>query len=203
MNNYLRKYFIMGSQNCIRDPIQTLHEAIRGGITAFQYREKGANALIGESKISLGKKLRKICRDNHIPFYINDDVHLIDVLDVDGIHVGQEDTNVKTIRTRHPNILIGLSISNEEELNKSPLHLIDYIGAGPTFTTFTKDDAKKAVGTKWIKTLKNKVPDLPIVAIGGINVDNAAEVIGAGADGLAVISTITQAHNIVQTVQQL
>src|SRR5690625_2452092 len=110
----------MGSQNCDRDPVYILTEAIKGGITAFQYREKGVNALIGEAKITLGKKLRAICKENNIPFFINDDIELINVLDVDGVHVGQDDTPVNDIRRDYPNILIGLSVSNKSELQKSP-----------------------------------------------------------------------------------
>src|SRR5690625_6350909 len=95
--NYLRKYFIMGSQSCERDRINNLKEVIQGGITAFQFREKGKHALVGEDKIALGKQLRSLCQDANIPFFINDDVDLIDRLDVDGIHVGQDDMDVSIL----------------------------------------------------------------------------------------------------------
>ena len=88
---YLRKYFIMGSQNCDRDPEEILLEAIKAGITAFQFREKGKGSLDGEAKVELGKKLRELCRNYDIPFFINDDVELATTFDVDGIHVGQDD----------------------------------------------------------------------------------------------------------------
>lgn len=202
-NNYLRKYFIMGSQNCHRDPVQVLQEAVKGGITAFQYREKGMAALTGEAKIELGKKLRTICLQNNIPFFINDDIDLIERLNVDGIHVGQDDIAVQQIRKTYPDILIGLSISNETELKNSPIDLIDYIGAGPVFSTSTKEDAKKAVGLTWIQTLKQKLPTVPLVAIGGVNSSNTPGILQAGADGVAVISAITKAENIQQAVQKL
>lgn len=201
--SFLRTYFIMGSQNCHIDPVQTLEKAIQGGITAFQYREKGNGALTGNAKIALGKKLRDMCRQHNIPFFINDDIELVDILDVDGIHVGQDDMPVYAIRERYPNIFIGLSISNKSELKNSPVSLVDYVGAGPIYQTITKQDAKEAVGLSWIKTLKHKHPELPVVAIGGINEKNATDVINAGADGVAVISAITHAKNIVQTVQNL
>lgn len=201
--NYLRKYFIMGSQDCHGNPRLILKEALEAGITAFQYREKGKGSLQGRAKISLAMDLRKLCRQYKIPFIINDDVHLADLLDVDGIHLGQEDERVEVVREKHPGKIIGLSISNEEELKNSPVHLIDYIGAGPIFQTNTKKDAKAPVGKKWIKKLQTLYPNTPIVGIGGINENNAKEVIEAGASGLAVISAITKAKNPQATIRKL
>src|SRR5699024_8082567 len=134
------------------------------------------------------------------PFFINDDVELITILEVDGIHVGQDDMNVKEIRTLFPHIHIGLSISNQSELSVSPLSLIDYVGDGPIFQTTTKSDAKEAVGIDWIQTLRTLQPDLPIVAIGGINPTNAPLILKAGANGVAFISVVTKAENIAKVV---
>ncbi len=199
----LRKYFIMGSQNCKRDPVDILDEAIQGGITAFQFREKGTGALTGEAKLTLGKQLRAMCQDHNVPFFINDDIDLVDVLNVDGIHVGQGDMSVEEIRKRFPNKIIGLSISNREELTQSPIDLIDYVGAGAVFPTLSKEDAKDAVGLQWIETLRKEFPSLPIVGIGGITTDNAHKVLEAGADGVSVISAITKADNVKCVISKL
>lgn len=199
----LRKYFIMGSQNCKRDPVDILDEAIQGGITAFQFREKGTGALTGEAKLTLGKQLRAMCQDHNVPFFINDDIDLVDVLNVDGIHVGQGDMSVEEIRKRFPNKIIGLSISNREELTQSPIDLIDYVGAGAVFPTLSKEDAKDAVGLQWIETLRKEFPSLPIVGIGGITTDNAHKVLEAGADGVSVISAITKADNVKSVIRNL
>ncbi len=199
----LRKYFIMGSQNCQRKPEDILVEAIEAGITIFQFREKGPGSLKDEAKLNLGKKLRQICATNNIPFIINDDSDLVDVLKVDGIHVGQSDQSVELLRKKHPDLLIGLSISTETELKQSNLDVVDYIGVGPIYPTRSKVDAKKAIGTEWLTKLKNDYPDLPIVGIGGITEDNAQKVIDAGADGVSVISAITQSDNIKNTVNNL
>src|SRR5690625_2872567 len=99
----IRKYFIMGSQNCTRAPEEILQEALEAGITAFQYREKGRDALTGRAKIELGKKLRKLCQNYNVPFIINDDVELATILEVDGIHVGQDDTPIERLREQFPN----------------------------------------------------------------------------------------------------
>lgn len=199
----LRKYLIMGSQNCHRDPREILLEAIEAGITMFQYREKGEGSLSGRDKNKLGQDLRRICRSYSIPFIVNDDVELVDLLDADGIHVGQDDETVIKVRKKFPYKIIGLSVSNVDELKKSPIHLIDYVGAGPIFGTATKKDAKKPVSVKWIQYLRDQYPNLPIVGIGGINESNSIEVMNAGADGVSVISAITKSDHIFETVQKL
>lgn len=203
LNNQLRKYLIMGSQNCEHDPVHILQEAIDAGITSFQFREKGANSLTGEDKLMLGKKLRALCKNSNVLFFINDDVHLAKELDVDGIHVGQDDISVTELRKSFPNKIIGLSVSNDEEVNYSSLNLVDYIGAGPVFSTTTKEDAKASMGIKWIRKLKFEFPHLPLVAIGGITINNAHEVIEAGADGVSMITAITHSDNIAQAVNKL
>lgn len=201
--NILRKYFIMGSQNCDRDPFQILEEAALSGITAFQFREKGKGSLQGREKLEFGRKLREICKKYNIPFIINDDIDLVTALDADGIHVGQEDESTLTLRQKFPNLLIGLSISNRNELKNSPVDIVDYVGAGPIFPTNTKTDAKEAVGLEWIIHLREHHPRLPIVGIGGITEDNAQSVIGAGADGIATISAITKSPDIPSTIKNL
>ena len=203
LRKQLRKYFIMGSQNCDRDPVEILREAVSAGITAFQYREKGDGALTGKAKLELGKQLREICSAHQIPFIVNDDIELVQPLEADGIHVGQDDLSVKEIRHMLPDKIIGLSVSNIHDLEQSPLSFVDYIGAGPMYDTSTKSDAKSAVGVQWIQFLRMQFPDLPIVGIGGINTQNAPLVIQAGADGVSVISAITKAPNINYAVTKL
>jgi thiamine-phosphate pyrophosphorylase len=192
----------MGSQNCDRDPEDILKAAANAGITAFQFREKGEGSFIGEDKVSLGKELRAICRQYQIPFIINDDVELVNELDADGIHVGQDDHSVRELRELFPDKMIGLSVSRNE-LAASPIEFVDYVGAGDIFGTSSKDHHKSAVGLEWIMELRQQYPDLPIVGIGGINTSNAASVLEAGADGVAVISAIAKANNIKKAVDQL
>lgn len=199
----LRKYFIMGSQNCHHDPNAVLEEALDAGITAFQFREKGAGSLNGEEKLQLGKSLRERCRKYKIPFFINDNIELAEELDADGIHVGQDDMPVKEVREKFPDKIIGLSISTQQELVQSPLDLVDYIGVGPIFATSTKEDAKQAVGLKWIHTIRSLFPNIPVVAIGGIQTENASSVIEAGADGVSFITAVTEAHDIKKAVDKL
>lgn len=203
VSQQLRKYFIMGSQNCNRNPVEILESAVSAGITAFQFREKGEGSLTGKEKLALGRKLREVCTRYNVPFIINDDMKLVEPLEADGIHVGQDDVSIKELRQLFPHKIIGLSVSNAGEVANSPVHLVDYLGAGPVFNTTSKADAKSAVGVDWIKALRNQFPASPIVGIGGITTQNAASVIEAGANGVAVISTITKAEDIVEVVQWL
>ncbi|WP_047985868.1 thiamine phosphate synthase [Ornithinibacillus californiensis] len=199
----LRKYFVMGSQNCNHDPVVTLKLAAKAGITAFQFREKGIGSLTGVHKLELGKKLREICWECGVLFIVNDDIDLVEPLEADGIHVGQEDLSVQEIRELMPDKIIGLSVSNTDELNQSPIEIINYLGAGPIFGTKTKADAKEPVGVKWISTIRRHYPKIPLVGIGGIDITNAYQVIDAGADGVAVISAIAHAPNIASAVKKL
>lgn len=199
----LRKYFIMGSQDCTRSPEEILLEAAKAGITAFQFREKGPGSLSGSAKLELGKKLRKICSEYGILFIINNDVELIEPLQADGIHVGQQDERTDTIRARFPDTIIGLSVTNIEEASRPSMAYADYVGAGPVYRTATKIDAKEPVGTAWIRELRALLPEMPMVAIGGITPDNARFSLEAGADGVAVVSAITKSGNIRETVALL
>jgi len=180
-----------------------LEEAARSGITAFQFREKGPGSVFGGDKIRLGKRFRDICKRYDIPFIINDDVELIDFLEADGIHLGQQDARVEEIRAKYPDLIIGLSVSNMEEADPALVEHADYLGAGPVYWTATKVDAKPAVGVEWIKQLRKRFPDKPIVGIGGIKQDNAKAVLEAGADGVAVISAITRSRNVKETIENL
>ncbi|WP_163527699.1 thiamine phosphate synthase [Halobacillus ihumii] len=199
----LRKYLIMGSQNCQRDPVKVLEEAIAGGITAFQFREKGPGSLKGEKKLALGLKLRQLCRKHDVLFIVNDDSVLVEPLEADGIHVGQDDVSVEKLRSAFPNKIIGLSVSNEVELRKSSVGVVDYLGAGPVFGTSTKVDAKAPVGVEWIERVRWMYPDIPLVGIGGITVQNTGSVLEAGADGICVISAVTYAEDVREVVSRL
>ncbi|UOQ95359.1 thiamine phosphate synthase [Halobacillus shinanisalinarum] len=199
----LRKYLIMGSQNCQRDPVVILEEAIAGGITAFQFREKGPNALETEEKLELGLKLRQLCRKHHVMFIVNDDSVLVEPLEADGIHVGQNDVDVEQLRSTFPEKIIGLSVSSEAEVRKSAIDVVDYLGAGPVFGTSTKIDAKAPVGTEWITKVRAMYPNMPLVGIGGITAQNSRSVLEAGADGVSVISAVTQADDVSRVVERL
>ncbi|SDX56416.1 thiamine phosphate synthase [Paenibacillus sp. CF384] len=202
----LRLYFIMGSNNCLpgSDPVQVLAEAIRGGVSMFQFREKGSGALGGDARVALAWRLRELCREHRIPFIVNDDVELALEVDADGVHVGQEDEAATTVRRLiGDNKLLGVSAYDEREAEAAIRCGADYLGIGPLFSTRTKEDAKDASGLSVLTQMRERGMRIPIVGIGGITDGNAAEVIRAGADGISLISAISLAEEPFAAAKQL
>lgn len=192
----LKVYFVMGSINCLNlDPEKTLHEALNGGITLFQYREKGKGSLIGSDCLYLGNKLRKLCKEYKVPFIVNDDIDLAIELNAEGIHIGQDDTNAEIARKKlGDKKWIGVSTHSIAEAQRAIKDRADYIGVGPMFSTKTKVDAHEVVGPTLLSEMRatKELCDFPIVGIGGITLENTEFVYRAGANGVAVISGISQ-----------
>ncbi|MDC3412696.1 thiamine phosphate synthase [Aquibacillus sp. 3ASR75-11] len=199
----LTLYFIMGSTNCDRDPVYVLEQAIEGGITLFQYREKGRGALEGKQKVKLAEKLQKICKDASIPFIVNDDVDLALTIDADGVHVGQEDECARAVRERIGNKILGISTHTLSEAHHAIADGADYLGLGPIYPTQSKEDTEKVQGTELIQNFRELNITTPIVGIGGITSSNANKVIQAGGNGVSVISAIAAAENVKQATEQL
>ncbi|MFD2705958.1 thiamine phosphate synthase [Salibacterium lacus] len=197
-------YFIMGSNNTDKNPEDALHEAVKGGVTCFQFREKGQDAAEGTAKKELGGRLRKICRKAGIPFIVNDDVDLAMELEADGIHAGQEDTPLVDIKKQCPSSMtVGVSAKTVDEAEQAVQDGADYLGVGPMFATSTKEDAETPVGPGAIRMLRESGLSIPIVGIGGIDTDNAESVMEAGADGVSVISAVSRADDIQQAAGKL
>jgi thiamine-phosphate pyrophosphorylase len=201
MKNLLKLYFIAGSTNCFAEPVKVLEDAISGGITIFQYREKGEGCLNDFEKLELGKELQEVCRQSGIPFIVNDDLELALELDADGIHIGQEDEDAALVRGKIGNKILGVSVHTLEEAETAKLAGADYFGVGPIFPTATKKDTRPVQGTALLEQLKDF--GIPIVGIGGINADNAGAVMAAGADGVSVITAISQAGDVKEAAIRL
>ena len=196
----LKLYFICGTTTCNNKNLeQVVEEALRGGITSFQFREKGDGALVGFQKEELAKKIQKLCKLYQVPFIINDDIELAVKLDADGVHVGQGDGDVEKIRKLLPDKIIGLSVGNEEELRE----FVDYIGVGPVHSTISKNDAGGAIGYKGLKKMRKLAPEIPIVAIGGIKKEDIKNIAAIGVEGISIISAISYSESIKQTVEQM
>jgi thiamine-phosphate pyrophosphorylase len=192
----LKVYFIFGTPNCLKDPREVLEDAIAGGITIFQFREKGAGALKGLEKMEMAKELQAICRREGIPFIVNDDIDLALEIDADGVHIGQEDEPVQSVREKIGDKILGVSAHTIEEARIAVDAGANYLGLGPIFPTMTKADAKAVQGTALIEELRANQFTIPFVGIGGITAENANTVIKAGADGVSVITAISHAKNI-------
>lgn len=203
MSELVQVYFIMGSNNCRKDPLQVMKEALDGGVTIFQYREKGDGALTGEKRYAFAKQLQSLCKEYHVPFIVNDDVELALALEADGVHVGQDDENIQIVREKMGDKIIGVSAHTIEEAHFAIEKGADYLGVGPIFQTNTKKDAKAVQGTAGLRFFRESGIEIPIVGIGGITAENAASVVEAGADGVSVISAISLADSPYESTKKL
>jgi thiamine-phosphate pyrophosphorylase len=202
MSNHLKEqlkiYFISSSKN----GIQPIEAAFKSGVTLFQLREKGEQALSGEALLQFALEIRQLTQKYKIPFIVNDDVNLAMAADVDGIHIGQDDIKPKDLPPFFDDKIVGLSVANSKELAISNLENVDYIGTGPVFPTQSKNDAGEAIHPEGLREMRQEISDFPMVAIGGITPDNYQKCLENGADGVAVISAIADAEDINFAVKQ-
>lgn len=199
----LEVYFIMGTANCLTDPLETLENALKAGITCFQLREKGDIPLTGVAYEEFAVACQRLCQKYHVPFIINDDVELAIRLKADGIHVGQDDVAISTFRERVKDMIVGVSVHTLTEMKLAVKNGADYVGIGPIYNTISKADAKAPAGLDFLRAIRGKYANFPIVGIGGISEENAQKVRQAGADGVSVISVICQSEDINRTIYRL
>ncbi|MCY7769178.1 thiamine phosphate synthase [Bacillus haynesii] len=193
MKDLLSVYFIMGSNNTGGEPLTVIEQALKGGVTLFQFREKGEDALKAGDQKAFARQVQALCKQFNVPFIINDDVELALELDADGVHIGQDDDKAADVRARIGDKILGVSAHTLEEVLKAEKDGADYIGAGPVYPTETKRDTKAVQGVSLIQEIRRQGIDIPVVGIGGITVENCVPVIEAGADGISVISAISKA----------
>ena len=168
------------------DLLNRVRVALRGGVSVLQYRPKGKGR---EACLEEGGALKQLCRGCGVAFIVNDDVDLAVALEADGVHLGQDDGSVEAARGKLGSArIIGKSTHTLEEALQAELDGADYIGFGAMYPTESKNVSHIA-GTAGLADIRDRV-ELPIVAIGGITTSNACRVIDAGADALAVISSV-------------
>lgn len=175
-----------------RDFYKCIEEALRGGVATLQLREKDTS---GKEFLEKAYKLRKLTKKYNAIFIINDRVDIALLVNADGVHVGQSDISVSEVRKLvGSEKIIGVSARTVEEAIESKESGADYLGVGAMFGTTTKLDAKDVtMGT--LKDIKENT-DLPIVAIGGLNLENIKQLKEYNIDGYAVVSAILGAENI-------
>ena len=172
--------------------------ALKGGAKIIQYREKNKSA---ECLVKQAMQIKNLCREYRGIFIVNDHPELAKEVDADGLHLGQNDQDIVKARIMFPEKIIGLSATNLAEAIQAQSLGANYIGAGPIFETPTKTDAAPPFGLEVLSQIAKAV-SVPIVAIGGINMSNAAATLAAGADALAVISAIANEKDMVRAAQQ-
>ena len=178
---------------------QVVEEAITGGATLIQLREKDAGYDVFKYQAI---EIQRLCRQHNIPFIVNDNVNLAVDINADGVHVGQDDMNAANVRALiGPGKILGVSVRTPEEAILAESRGADYLGAGAVFHTGSKSDAVD-ITHEALREICRSV-NIPVVAIGGINALNAHELSGSGIAGLAVISAIFASPDIMGAAQEL
>ncbi len=179
--------------------IDQVEQAIRGGITLLQLREK---TLSEEEFLQEAKKIKVLCDRNGIPLIINDSVSIAKEIDAAGVHVGQKDMEAGVVRSiLGPNKIIGVSARTVEQAVLAEKNGADYLGVGAVFSTGTKQDAKNIS----VETLQEicRAVSIPVVAIGGITVDNLDGLKDSEIDGIAVVSAIFTQKDVEKATREL
>lgn len=187
-----RLYVILDAGLLTTSQLAFTEEMAKAGVRLLQYRNKAATsaALLRDSR-----ELAEVCLARGITFLVNDRADVAMLAGAEGVHVGQEDLPVEHARQiAGSKKLVGVSTHNLEQFRRAAQSSADYIALGPIFTTASKDNPDAVVGTELLRQVR-PMTEKPIVAIGGITVERAREVIEAGADSVAAISGIMGAEN--------
>lgn len=171
---------------------QQVEEALKGGVTCVQLREKG---LSEEEFLKEACEMKALCKRYQVPLFINDNVKIAIACKADGVHVGQGDMEVSKVRDLvGKDMMIGVSARTVEQAVKAEKNGADCLGVGAVFTTSTKLDAN-AISHETVKEICKAV-SIPVVAIGGISKQNILKLKGSGVDGVALVSAIFAKNDI-------
>jgi thiamine-phosphate pyrophosphorylase len=167
----------------------------------IQLRNKKANTRL---LVEQGLALRKLTQERDVLLIVNDRVDIALAVDADGVHVGQDDDMPLQIARRlmSPERILGVSVGNLDEAVTAVAAHADYLSIGPVFSTYAKSDAGSPIGTQMLAELAARY-DIPIIGIGGVTAQNAGEVLQAGAVGVAVITAVIGAEDIVAATREL
>ncbi len=183
-----------------RTLIDVVQSAVQGGVTCVQLREKHASS---RDFYAQAVALMELLAPLAIPLIINDRLDIALACGAPGVHLGQSDMPVQAARQLlPPHVFIGWSVENMDEVTRSATLPVDYLGVSPVFATPTKTDTATPWGLEGLQRIR-AATDLPLVAIGGIHLHNATQVLQAGAHSLAVVSAICAADDPRAASQQL
>ena len=178
---------------------EVVKESLDGGVTFLQLREKD---LDDENFLKEAIELKELCKEYKVPFVINDNVDIAIKMDADGVHVGQSDMEAGDVRAKlGPDKIIGVSAQTVEQAVLAEKRGADYLGVGAVFPTGSKDDAED-VSHATLKAICDAV-SIPVVAIGGITLENASQLKDSGICGVAVISAIYAQDDIRKASEDL
>ena len=177
---------------------EAVEESLKGGVTCLQLREKKLDT---ECFLEEARQLKPLCRSYGVPLIINDNVDIALKSDADGVHIGQSDGDIAATRARIGNKILGVSASTVEEALEAERAGADYLGVGAVFPTNSKNDAER-VSLSTLRDICNAV-SVPVVAIGGITLDNVSLLTDSGVCGIAVISAIYAQKDIRNATERL
>ncbi|HHN67232.1 MAG TPA: thiamine phosphate synthase, partial [Thermopetrobacter sp.] len=192
----IRLYVIVDPAACNgRDPVAVAQAAAAGGATIIQLRDKSGDI---PALLTLARRMKEALGGTGVPLIINDRVDVALAAEADGAHVGQGDLPVREARLLlGERAILGLSHKTPQEVAASPVKALSYAAIGGIFPTTSKEQGASGLEafTDMARQMRARAPALPIVGIAGITADNAASVIAAGADGVAVISAVCAADD--------
>ncbi len=178
---------------------EQVEEALKGGVTCVQLREK---ELDEEAFLEEAKEIKELCHRYQVPLFINDNVDIAVKCGADGVHVGQDDMKAGAVRAMvGENMMIGVSAHNVEEALEAVQNGADCLGVGAMFSTSTKLDAN-VIPMQTLADICAAV-DVPVVAIGGLTKENIRSLAGTGVDGVALVSAIFAAEDITEECREL
>ncbi|MEZ9851278.1 thiamine phosphate synthase [Vibrio breoganii] len=199
MNPY-ELYFVTDDQQDIETLCLVVKQAIAGGVTMVQIREKHGDV---RAFIERARAVKSVMRGSGVPLIINDRVDVALAVDACGVHLGQSDMPVADARRLlGDDKLLGLSVESEEQLLEAQSFAVDYLGVSAIFATPTKTNTVKHWGIEGL-TKAVELSKLPLVAIGGINDSNIKSVVDTGVDGIALVSAISAASDPTQASKDL
>lgn len=166
--------------------------AVRGGATMVQLREKTATT---RAFLDEARALKALLDDHGVPLIVNDRVDIALAVGAAGVHVGQSDMPVDAVRAlMGPGALVGLSITDAAQIGRADAAAADYLGIGPLHPQKTKPDASTPLGLGGFATLR-RMTSKPVLAIGGVKVEDVPMLVEEGASGVAVVSAIMAAED--------
>lgn len=197
----------------LADPAQARGESLadiaaaaaRGGATLIQLRNKtgGTRELVEQARA-----IKLALAGSGVPLLVNDRVDVALVAEADGVHLGREDLDARAARQLlGPQAIVGATVRGDQDVASLAIEAIDYVCIGGVFATMSKDNPDPPIGlaglSRLARLVRERAPKIPVGAIAGINAGNAADVIRAGADGIAVVSAVVAAAEPSQAAREL